>query len=160
MPGAGKTYWGRRIAAHYGLPFIDLDEYISSNEGKSVAQLIQEVSEETFRDLENKYLIRLIGSTDNRVVIACGGGTPCFSGNMRTMKMAGIVVYLEADLEYLYSNVQRDGDIRPLLGKTTSVRYQMERLLQLRRPYYEQAHYILQAKDISLTTFDEILGNV
>ena len=160
MPGVGKSYWGKKLAEHYGLSFTDLDEYIGSNEGKTIPQLIGEGSEELFRDLENKYLIRLINNTDSKVVIACGGGTPCFSDNMRTMKLAGIVIYLEADVEYLYENVLRDGDTRPLLGKTTSVRYQLERLQQKRKKWYEEAHYILQVKDISITNFDEIIGNV
>lgn len=160
MPGAGKTHWGKQVAAAYGREFIDLDEYICNNEGKTIPQLIGEGSEELFRDLENKYLIRLIDTTSNNVVVACGGGTPCFSDNMRTMKLAGIVIYLDADLDSLCENIERDGDTRPLLGKTTSLRYQLERLLQARRHWYEESHYILQTKDISLATFGEILGNV
>lgn len=159
MPGSGKSYWGVRLAGLYNRQFIDLDEYICEREGRTVEELFVEQGELGFRILENRYLAELMNVTKKEVVIACGGGTPCFADNMRLMKIEGVVIYLEANTEYLHSNISADNSIRPLFNSATPLSAQIEALLQQRKAYYEQAHFILQAKDISLTTFGEILGN-
>jgi shikimate kinase len=159
MPGSGKSYWGRKVAAYYDRQFIDLDEYICEREGRTTPELFAAEGELGFRIMENKYLAELVNTTQSNVVIACGGGTPCYADNMRLMKIEGFVVYLEADTAYLYNNLLQDSNIRPLFDKAAPLQEQIAALYLQRKTFYEQAHIILQAKDISVATFGQILGN-
>lgn len=159
MPGSGKSYWGRQIAAYYDRQFIDLDEYICEREGRTTPELFAAEGELGFRILENRYLVELVDITKSNVVIACGGGTPCYADNMRLMKIEGLVVYLEADAEYLHNNIAQDSNIRPLFNRAAPLQDQIAALYLQRKTFYEKAHFILQAKDISVATFGQILGN-
>ena len=78
--GSGKSFWGRRWANILGLDFIDLDELIEHKLGKTVSQIFEQQGEELFREVEATEL-RLISNREN-TIISCGGGTPCFHGNM------------------------------------------------------------------------------
>lgn len=160
MPGSGKSHWGQQVAVHNRLPFVDLDMLIAANEPLTIPEIFKVHGEEGFRERERKYLLKIIKHIGQKVVVACGGGTPCFYDNMQLMKEAGKVIYLEADVSYLYENVLQSIEPRPLIDNSQSLTAQLEELLSRRKHFYEQAHHILQAKDISLATFDKIIGNV
>lgn len=68
MPFSGKTTLIQNIKKA-----IDLDEYIEKNEKISIYTLIKSKGIETFRNLETKYLKKLIDN--NTKIIALGGGT-------------------------------------------------------------------------------------
>lgn len=156
MPGVGKTYWGVRIATYRGLPFADLDTFIEEQEKVSIADLFAQYGEDGFRERESKYLQQLV-LTEGNVIVACGGGTPCFNNNMALMKAAGCVIYLQADIATLVAHIKNSNNMRPLLKGQGDMTAYLEDLLQKRSRFYEQADYILQTKDISLTTFDQII---
>lgn len=159
MPYAGKTYWGRLVAGHYGLPFNDLDEVVSREAGKAIHEIFDEQGEAHFRRAEHTSLMRLIAQPVGGVV-SCGGGTPCYRGNMASMRDAGITVYLQASPEYLLANRERSAVRRPLFGEEAPTPQQLAALMKERERYYLQAHYILQAADISVATFAQILNHV
>lgn len=159
MPAAGKTYWGNKIAQKYQLPFIDLDIYIAEQESASISALFAKYGENGFRERENKYLKKIIHKATVNNIIACGGGTPCFNDNIRLMKEAGIVIYLQADINYLLKNLKDSEEIRPLLNNRGDLSVYLAEMLKKRKSFYEQANYILPAKDISLITFDEIISS-
>jgi shikimate kinase len=160
MPGVGKSYWGAIVAQYIGLPFIDLDTLMTNSEGVSVTELFAKYGEAGFREIERKYLKQIISNKTEPSVIACGGGTPCFYDNMHLMKEAGRVVYLSADIDFLMGNLTKEENTRPLLTNKNTIRQKLEILYTQRKEYYHQAHYILQAKDISVATFVEILRDV
>jgi shikimate kinase len=157
MPGVGKTYWGEKLASQYRLDFIDLDAYISSKENQSIPALFEKYGEPGFRKLETEHLHTIITSVKNCTIVACGGGTPCFNNNMETMKTTGIVTYLEGDIPVLLENLKQDGTERPLL-KGNGIEGILAGLQAGRTPFYRQAHYILPAKSISLSTFEKIIA--
>ncbi len=158
MPGAGKTYWGQKLAQEYKLEFTDLDVFIAGQEQATIPALFAQYGESGFREKESKYLMKLIKTTDV-AIIACGGGAPCFHRNMALMKEAGIVIYLQADIETLMHNIQKSDEIRPLLKGKANIGGYLKGLLHKRTAFYEQAHFILQTKNISLITFDEIISS-
>ncbi len=160
MPGSGKSYWGQQVAALYRLPFTDLDALITDGENMGIPQIFEKYGEDGFRERERKYLQQIIETAGENAVIACGGGTPCFYDNMQLMKNAGTVIYLEADPDYLYGNMLQSIESRPLLERSSPIMEQLEKMLSNRKPFYEQAHHILQAKDITLATFDKIINHV
>ena len=160
MPGSGKTYWGKVIAAMKGIPFIDLDEYIESREQKSISEFFKEHDEKVFREIENAFLADIIEANEGDIVIACGGGTPCYKDNMNLMKNNGVVIYLKADVSFLMERLKGHIDKRPLLAAHTDIEDRLKQLLNERSAIYEQADHILQVDYITAITFDEILRNV
>lgn len=74
--GSGKTTLGKAYSAATGLQFVDLDWYIEERMHKSISDLFAERGEEGFRLLEQR-MLHEAGEFED-VLIACGGGTPCF----------------------------------------------------------------------------------
>ena len=111
--GSGKTSAGKRLAELLSFEFIDLDELIEKNEGKTISQIFQEEGEESFRKKEFAYLHSL--SAKKKTVIAAGGGTPCFHSNMQWMMANGTTVYLKTDPEILFRRLKSEMTHRPLL---------------------------------------------
>src|SRR5579859_5234618 len=89
---SGKTYFGKKLARQLGLQFVDLDELVAEATGKqSVSDLINEKGMDYFRKAEEETLKAL---RPERIVVATGGGTPCFSDNLEWMKARGVVIFL------------------------------------------------------------------
>ncbi len=115
MPASGKTSVGASVAASLGLTFVDLDAQIGQAAGLSVADLLRREGETTFRLREAEALDRALEGS--RVLVATGGGTPCFHDGMSRMRAAGHVIWLDAPVDALVQRTLQDGD-RPLLGHT------------------------------------------
>ena len=73
--GSGKSLLGRSLAKLLKRPFIDLDQYIEEQEMLSIGEIFETQGEKHFRELEEKYLKKVLES-DSEAVIALGGGTP------------------------------------------------------------------------------------
>jgi shikimate kinase len=159
MPAVGKTYWAKQIAEKYSLQFYDLDVYVSEREKASIPALFATYGENGFREKEHNHLKGLIKSAAVDSVIACGGGTPCFYDNIGLMKEAGIVIYLQAVIQTLLNNIKLSDEARPMFKGKRDIAAYLETLLEKRKSFYEQAHYILPTKDISLATFAEIISS-
>lgn len=146
FPGSGKTTLGKAAAefsaAAFGalsLEYIDLDDEIERRAGMTVAEYFAARGERSFRTLESEVL-RELSSRDN-VIIGCGGGTPCHSGNMELMNRRGVTVLLEASPDVLLRRLLDAQDKRPMLrgfdaaGIAGFIRQKMEE----RAPYYDLA---------------------
>jgi shikimate kinase len=159
MPAAGKTYWGEKIAQAYHLQFIDLDIFIEQHEKASIPALFAQYGEKGFRERESFHLRNIIDTSVTTTIVACGGGTPCFDDNMALMKKSGVVVYLKAGIDLILEHLKNSPEVRPLLSGRKNIPDFLTDLLQKRSAIYEQSHYILQVKDISLATFDKIISS-
>ena len=115
--GAGKTTLGKAFAREMGLTFIDLDWYIEEPFHKTVSQLFTERTEDGFRELEKKMLHEVAEFED--VVIATGGGTPCFFDNVDYMNSVGETVFLDFDIRVLFRRLKVAKQQRPLLANKT-----------------------------------------
>ena len=73
MPGSGKTTIGKEIAHLINYKFIDLDEIIKVDQGKSIPLIFKQNGESYFRDLETKFLKENIENKD-KILISTGGG--------------------------------------------------------------------------------------
>jgi len=170
MPGAGKSFWAQNLVDNLGFEAIDIDDEIEENEDMSITDIFEKQGEAYFREKERETLASIISYTKSLheagnggpaqpVVIACGGGTPCFFDNIEQMKKNGTVIYLKTEPITLVSRIAPEIDKRPLLAeKTELVEYATE-LLNSRKSIYEQAHYILHSEDISLINFEQIISS-
>ena len=152
--GAGKTTVGKALAAALGVPFYDLDWYITMRYRKSVSEIFAERGEEGFRDLERRMLHE--AAEFENVVLSCGGGTPCFFDNMEYMNSLADTIYLKASPDVLAMHLKMGKGKRPLIeGKTPEeLEAYIQESLQAREPYYTKAKYTI---DVSvLDTFTKI----
>jgi shikimate kinase len=138
---AGKTTIGMALALKLGYRFIDLDQYIEQQQGKSVSAIFAQNGEAYFRKLESQALTDMF-LLDN-VVVATGGGTPCQGNNMALMNQNGITVFLNPSIDQLVERLEIGKSTRPLLkDKTpTQMRHFVTQMLEQRIPYYTQAQY-------------------
>lgn len=138
---AGKTTLGKALARDLGLQFIDLDHYIENRYHNTVSQLFADRGEEGFRQIERNMLHEVTEFED--VIIATGGGTPCFYDNMEYMNSKGITVFLQASVDVIYTRLTIARVQRPLVkGKTADeLRQYIADMLEMRSPYYTRAHH-------------------
>ena len=153
--GAGKTTLGRGLACHYpSLTYVDLDDLIEDREGMSVGEIFACCGETYFRRRESE-LLREVSSRGN-MVIGCGGGTPCHSGNMEWMNACGITVLLQASVPVLLRRLREAQSCRPLISGLSSK--ELEEFIVAkqaeRAPYYDCAMFRFCSD--SLENADEI----
>lgn len=112
--GCGKSTMGRAVSALTGVPFIDLDNYIEQRFHITVKEIFAQRGEDGFRDVERRMLQEVADFED--VIVACGGGTPCFFDNMEYMNTHGTTVFLNTPIDRLHSRLMRGRHKRPLIA--------------------------------------------
>jgi shikimate kinase len=146
--GAGKTTIGKLLAQKMGFLFFDLDEFIEQEEGLSITQLFDQRGEQTFRYLEARALRRT--RQFERVVVACGGGAPCFWGGMNWMNEHGLTIYLKVSVASLAKRLGKEGkNDRPLLLGQPAEQLEawIREKLEGREPVYEMARITVDLED-------------
>lgn len=143
----GKTTLGKALAGAFPelVEFVDLDEAIEARAGASVAEIFSSRGEACFRRMEADILREIAASAagrHKRVVVGCGGGTPCHGSNMDFMLGAGTVVWLNASRERTVGRLLDDGGKRPLMAGLDgdAVGARVDSLLAARAPAYSRAH--------------------
>lgn len=146
--GCGKSTMGRALAASLNLTFIDLDTFLEERYFRTIPQIFAEEGEDSFRKKERKVLEE-VSAFDN-VIVATGGGAPCFFDNMELMNNSGFCIFLDVEIESLVKRLIHAKTERPLIkGKSKEeLLLFIEGLMQKRRPFYEKARYILKGKEI------------
>ena len=116
MPGAGKSTLGRYLATHYGCPFLDLDDAIVARAGRGIPAIFAAEGEAFFRRLEADTL-RAVVAQPGPLVLATGGGTPCFHQNLEVLQPAGPTLWLDVPVPVLATRLRAAGlASRPLLA--------------------------------------------
>lgn len=159
MPGSGKSFWMKKIARQFNCKAIDLDKKIEQTTHQSIPEIF-EGGETLFRTIEHDVLMQLMESSkDQNIVIATGGGAPCFHDNMERMLNDGLVIYLEAPPKFLLSRVNQSATKRPLLNAPTqeAALEKIENLYTHRRQYYERAHERVMVINATITNFATII---
>lgn len=143
--GSGKTTLGKAFSRELGLDFIDLDWYIEARFHKTVSQIFAERGESGFREIERN-MLHEVGEFEN-VVIAAGGGTPCFFDNVDYMNLSGKTVFLKASDEVLCRRLKIGKAKRPLLANKSDdeLMETIKSALEKRLPFYEKAAYRFDA---------------
>lgn len=139
--GSGKSTLGYALSKATGLTFIDLDTYIENRYHKSVSGIFAERGEEGFRLIERAMLAEVSSFED--VIVACGGGTPCFFDNAEVMNSAGTTVLLETSIDSLHRRLKHGKTKRPLIAGMTDeeLRDHIAAALEKRRPFYSKSQH-------------------
>jgi shikimate kinase len=140
--GTGKSSVGRFVAAHLGFEFLDTDDLIEAQAGKTITEIFRDEGEAAFRERE-RALVHVL-ATRERTVLATGGGLPVFFDNLAVLKTYALVVCLWASAETLYERVRHHGH-RPLLQDGDPLG-KMRTLLERRAPFYRQADVLINTE--------------
>jgi shikimate kinase len=135
MMGAGKTAVGRALAQRLGVAFLDSDAEIEVAANRSVPEIFERDGEAFFRSRETQIIERLL--IEKRCILSTGGGAFLSEKNRTNISAQGISVWLNADLELLWSRV-RSKDTRPLL-RTDDPRGTLKNIYDQRVPIYSLA---------------------
>ena len=156
--GSGKSTLGRRLSKHLDVQFVDMDHYIEERHCKTIPQIFEEEGEAEFRKKERKALEELSEFTD--IVIATGGGAPCFFDNIDLMNKSGKTIYLNIHPTILADRLIHSKTERPLIkGKSREelVAF-IDDTLKKRNEFYSQAKYQITQPDIDLNLLEGMIA--
>jgi len=143
LMGAGKSCIGKKLAQHFGLPFIDADREIELAAGCSITDIFEVHGEQAFRDGERRVIARLLSNPPH--VLATGGGAFMDPQTRKLIKDRAISIWLRAELDQLLRRVARRND-RPLL-KNVDQRAKLTELIGVRYPVYAEADITVDSAD-------------
>jgi len=155
---SGKTSKGKRLARKLNVPFIDLDQEIENQQKKSISSIFENKGEEYFRKLEADVLRSFLKNF--KVVVAVGGGTPCFHNNMKYINQVGTSIYLKRSEARILGRLRQNKDKRPLVAALNDEELKafITKSLLLRSPYYKKAKLLFDSDDQQLTDLIRELG--
>ncbi|WP_179334684.1 shikimate kinase [Winogradskyella costae] len=145
--GSGKSTIGKELATALEYNFLDLDDYISDKEKRSVSEIFESKGEIYFRKKETEYLNEVLNSSENSV-LALGGGTPCYGKNMDLIINNANVTsfYLKLSIPLLSKRLFTEREQRPLISHLNSETELLEFIgkhLFERNQYYSRSHITL-----------------
>lgn len=158
MMGTGKSYWAQRIADKINVDWIDLDAQIEKNTSMTIKEIFETNGEVFFRNKEEETLHQLASYPN--IIIATGGGTPCFHNNMQWMNSHGITIWIDEPIEILAERLKKEKEVRPLIKDLSDdeLLHFLAIKLTERKKFYVQAQHHLQDDKISERSFVEILS--
>ncbi len=131
MPAVGKSTVGVVAAKRLGMKFIDTDLLIQEQEGKLLREIIAEVGDEGFLEIENR-----VNASVNAegAVISPGGSVIYCREAMEHYKKIGTVVYLQASYQTIKKRIRNPKKRGVVLKEGQSLRD----LYNERVPYFEK----------------------
>lgn len=149
MPSAGKTTIGKMLEQKLGKEFFDLDDMIIAKAGKSIPEIFQESGEAGFRAIETEVAIE--ASKMNNKIIATGGGVVKHKVNMDFLRLNGITIFIDRDIDKLINSDPN----RPL----SSSKQALQQMYKERYPLYQKyAAYIAVNNANIEETVDDIVN--
>jgi len=141
--GAGKSLIGKKIAKKLSFHFVDLDKKIADREQLGIPEIFAEKGEIHFRKTEASLLRETLNSEEN-MVLALGGGTPCYGQNLQWIKdhPETILIYLKMNLQALTDRLFEERKNRPLISNVDT-RDALEDFI--RKHIFERRYYYLQS---------------
>jgi shikimate kinase len=138
----GKSTLGKRLAKKLQYRFMDTDMLFEKKFKVSVVDFLTNHEEIEFRQAEQQIMMET--AHESNVVIAVGGGCPCYENNMDWLLENGKVIYIKLPPKTLYQRLVNSKRKRPLLSRRDpNLLQKIIAMLQVREPYYRRAHEIL-----------------
>lgn len=147
----GKSTIGKKIAKKIGYNFVDMDVMFEEKYKVAISTFFEKYGQEAFRILEQK-LLHTTATMEN-MVIATGGGTPCFGDNMEWINANGLSIYLKTNEEFIVDRLKNTKKQRPLtknISPDDLPSYVAENIKK-REPYYTQANITMVNDEMDLS---------
>ena len=138
----GKTSVGARLAEVLHRPFVDLDQVLVREAGRSVADIVAQGGWAEFRRLEKELVTRYREARGQ--VLATGGGVVLDPDNVAALRENGILIWLTADPAAIQTRLAQDQPRdanRPSLTGGDTIR-EVLAVLETRAPLYQAAAQI------------------
>jgi shikimate kinase len=142
--GSGKSTVGSLVAKRLGWRFVDLDQVIATQTGKTIREMFVQDGEAEFRARERQALQGLRKARN--CVIALGGGTLGQPENRSLARRLGRVVWLRAPAIVLWSRIKGDRhkiDTRPDLTPAGGLTETEAKVTEREPAYRSVAHHIV-----------------
>lgn len=154
MMGAGKTAVGKAVAQILGVPFLDSDSEIEQAASMTIPEIFERDGEPFFRAKETQVITRLLEGPP--CILSTGGGAFLADVNRTAISDKGVAVWLDADLDLLWSRV-KNKNTRPLL-RTENPYDTLKTLFDKRTPIYKLAQVHVQSSPN--TSIDDMANRV
>lgn len=148
MRGAGKTSLGSRLAEYLEVPFVQLVTEIEQLGGMPVGEILSLSGQDGYRHLEEKALFDVLARLD-KCVIETGGSIVSESALFNVLLTSCFVVWIKALPEEHMQRVIDQGDMRPIQSNDDAMAA-LRRILEVREPFYAQAHVTVDTADSAL----------
>jgi shikimate kinase len=139
--GAGKSTVGAALAHRLGRDWIDTDQRIEQQAGRTIKTIFETDGEQAFRDLESAVITELAAEAQTRPqVVSLGGGAVLRAANRQVLAASGRRIWLTARPEVLFERITQDGtsgDRRPALSGLGAYD-EVAALLAAREPLYRE----------------------
>ena len=138
----GKTSVGARLAEVLQRPFVDLDQVLVREAGRSVADIVAQGGWAEFRRLEKQLVARYRNTRG--LVLATGGGVVLDPNNVAALRENGILIWLTADPAAIQARLAQDQPRdanRPSLTGEDTIR-EVAAVAEERAPLYQAAAQI------------------
>jgi shikimate kinase len=136
LRATGKSSLGRHLAMVLRRQFFDTDRLIEQQIGEPIAQYVDRLGWDAFRDLEHQVICQVARQRD--AVISTGGGALTYARNVEALKPEGVIILLAADPVTLARRLERSY-VRPPLTDQPNVEAEMSMLWTQRELLYRQA---------------------
>lgn len=152
--GCGKSTIARKASRIAGCGFIDTDREVEKLQNAKVSQIFADKGESYFRQLESRIIgdiARKYNSSGEDVIVATGGGLPCFGDNMELLNSTGMTVYLSSSNERLFNMLRLCRKQRPLVAAMDDeqLRLYIRKTMSLREPFYRRSEVVLECDGLS-----------
>ena len=141
---SGKSVVAQKLADLLGFRFVDTDHWIEARCCKSISEIFAEDGETVFREKEKECLEFLMDQEN--IIIASGGGMPCFNHAIDLMIELGETIYLKAGVSTLISRLWNEKSGRPIISNLKNqedLTNFVSQHLSERVTYYNKCKYIL-----------------
>ena len=119
LPGSGKSAVGRRLAHRHGATFLDLDERIETDAGRTIPEIFADEGEAAFRTMERRAVADLGPADPDPAIariIASGGGAVVDPRNRWALYRDRVSIWLDGRPEVLAQRLRRSPRVRPLVA--------------------------------------------
>ena len=153
---SGKTTIARKLSMDKNFSHIDTDLVIEKKFNLKIDEIFDKYGESFFREQES-IILKKIENSNSNMIISTGGGTPIHSSNMQKLNKIGKTIYLESSFDFLYKNLKRDEESRPLCKMYN--KKELNKIYNERIKIYSNAHLKINCRKKSLSDISEEISN-
>ena len=158
--GSGKSTVGAKLADRLWQPFVDLDDLIVRQAGKTIKEIFEQSGEQAFRDMETQSVREVSLLSD--AVISFGGGALDREENRQALRTGGHkLIYLRCDPAELLRRIRSDPQTaaaRPNLTQLGGGIEEIQTVLSRREPIWRS---VMTAElDVTKLTPEDVVREI
>ena len=153
---SGKTSVAKILSIKKNIIHIDTDLEIERRFSLKIGKIFDKYGESFFREQES-IILKKIENSNSNMIISTGGGTPIHSSNMQKLNKIGKTIYLESSFDFLYKNLKRNKESRPLFKMYN--KKELNKIYKERIKIYSNAHLKINCRKKTFSDISEEISN-